>query len=88
MTTNHKTMSCEVFQSQLSDLVGSGADIENHPHIKECDICRQLYQELQTIADAARQLFPDQQPEDKLWERIESAIKEEDGISGTTNQHD
>jgi predicted anti-sigma-YlaC factor YlaD len=81
MTTNHKTMSCEVFQSQLSDLVGSGADIENHPHIKECDICRQLYQELQTIADAARQLFPDQQPEDKLWDRIESAIKEEDGIS-------
>ena len=83
MTTDNKTktMSCEVFQSQLSDLVGSGADIENHPHIQECDICRQLYQELQTIADAARQLFPDQQPEDKLWERIESAIKDEDGIS-------
>lgn len=83
MTTDNKikTMSCEEFQSQLSDLVGSGADIENHPHIKECDICRELYQQLQTIADAAKQLFPDQEPEDKLWERIESAIKDEDGIS-------
>jgi hypothetical protein len=37
-----------------------------------------LYQELQVIAEAARQLFPDQQPEDNLWERIESAIKKED----------
>jgi hypothetical protein len=78
MTTDPKSMSCEEFQSQLSDLVGSGADVENHPHIKECDICRQLYEELQTIADAARQLFADQQPEDSLWERIESAIKKED----------
>ena len=77
MTSDPKTMSCEEFQAQLSDLVGSGADVENHPHIKECDLCRQLYQELQTIADAARQLFPDQQPEDNLWERIESAIKKE-----------
>ncbi len=82
MTIDPKSMSCEQFQAQLSDLVGSGADVERHPHIRECDICRQLYQELQTIADAARQLFPDQQPEDNLWERIESAIKEEDGIAG------
>jgi predicted anti-sigma-YlaC factor YlaD len=79
MTTDPNSMTCAEFQNQLSDLVGSGADIENHPHIKECDICRQLYQELQTIADAARQLFPDQQPEDNLWERIETAIKNEDG---------
>ena len=81
MTTDPKSMSCEQFQAKLSDLVGSGADVENHPHIRECDLCRQLYQELQTIADAARQLFPDQQPEDKLWERIESAIKKEDGMA-------
>ena len=66
------------FRLNCPDLVGSGADVENHPHIKDCDICRQLYEELQTIADAARQLFADQQPEDSLWERIESAIKKED----------
>jgi predicted anti-sigma-YlaC factor YlaD len=80
MTTNPK-MSCAEFQAQLSDLVGSGADVENHPHIQECDICRELYEQLQTIAEAAKQLFPDQEPEDKLWDRIESAIKNEDGTA-------
>jgi hypothetical protein len=78
MTMDPKSMSCEEFQSQLAELVGSGADVANHPHIKECDICRQLFEELQTIVDAAKQLFPDQQPEDNLWDRIESAIKKED----------
>jgi len=79
MTVDPKSMSCEEFQNHLPELVGSGVDVENHPHIKSCDICRRLYEDLQTIADAAKQLFPDQQPEDNLWERIESAIKKGDG---------
>jgi len=78
MTIDSKSMSCEEFQSHLPELVGSGADVENHPHIKECAICRQLYEDLQMIAHAAKQLFPDEQPEDNLWERIESAIKKGD----------
>jgi hypothetical protein len=78
MTIDPKSMGCEEFQSQLAELVGSGADVENHPHIRECDICRRLYEDLRTIAEAARQLFPDQQPEDDLWDRIESAIKRGD----------
>lgn len=83
MTMDPKSMSCEEFQSHLPELVGSGVDVENHPHIQDCDICRQLYEDLQTIADAAKQLLQDQQPEDKLWERIESAIKKEDGVIET-----
>ena len=79
MTIDPKSMSCADFQSHLPELVGSGADVENHPHIQECAICRQLYEDLQTIANAAKQLFPDEQPEDDLWERIESAIKKGDG---------
>lgn len=80
MTIDPKSMSCEEFQNQLAELVGSGADVKNHPHITICENdCLRLYQDLQTIADAAKQLFQDQQPEDNLWERIESAIKKEDG---------
>jgi hypothetical protein len=80
MTVDSKSMSCEEFQSQLAELVGSGADVMNHPHIRDCkNNCRQLYGDLQTIAQAAKQLFPDEQPEDNLWERIESAIKKGDG---------
>jgi hypothetical protein len=80
MTVDSKSMSCEEFQSQLADLIGSGANVVDHPHIRECkNNCLRLYEDLQTIADAAKQLFPDQQPEDNLWERIESAIKKGDG---------
>jgi len=78
MTFDPKSMSCDHFQSQLAELVGSGADVANHPHIKECEICRQLYEDLQTIADAAKQLLAEEQPEDDLWDRIESAIKKGD----------
>ena len=78
MTFDPKSMSCEEFQSQMAELVGSGADVANHPHIQDCELCRRLYEDLHTIADAARQLLADQQPEDNLWERIESAIKKGD----------
>ena len=79
MSVDPKSMSCEEFQSQLAELVGSGANVENDPHVKECAICRQLIEELQIIADAAKQLLSDEQPEERLWDRIESAIKKEDG---------
>jgi hypothetical protein len=80
MTIDSRSMTCEEFQSQLAELVGSGADVVNHPHISTCENnCLRLYEDLQTIAFAAKQLFPDQQPEDNLWERIESAIKKGDG---------
>jgi predicted anti-sigma-YlaC factor YlaD len=79
MTEDPKSMSCHEFQDQLSDLIGSGADINSHPHLQTCPLCRALLSDLETIAEAARQLFPIQQPEDRLWDRIESAIKKEDG---------
>lgn len=79
MTDEAKKMSCEEFQSQLADLIGSGEDVTNHPHLKSCPTCRALLADLQTIAEAARQLLPiEEQPKDDLWSRIESAIKEEE----------
>jgi predicted anti-sigma-YlaC factor YlaD len=87
MTGDLKSMSCQEFQDQLSELIGSGADASAHPHLQNCELCRALLNDLETIAEAARQLFPIQQPEDDLWERIESAIKQDedevppDGVS-------
>jgi hypothetical protein len=79
MNKDPKTMTCNEFQDQLPELVGSGADVSSHPHLQDCELCRALLHDLETIAEAARQLFPIQQPEEGLWERIESAIKKEDG---------
>ncbi len=70
-------MSCEEFQAQLSELIGSGEDISAHPHVQDCDRCRALLADLETIAEAARQLFPSVEPPDEVWEQIESAIKRE-----------
>ena len=70
-------MSCEEFQAQLAEMIGSGENVQNHEHIRNCDLCRALLADLETIAEAARQLFPVEEPPEKLWDKIETAIKSE-----------
>lgn len=81
MTENHHhdPEKCAVFQAQLPELIGSGQAIADHPHIQSCELCRALLADLETIAEAARQLFPVVEPPDALWAQIESAIQEEEG---------
>ncbi len=78
MNDNVSKMSCAEFQDQMAELIGSGEDPDAHPHLKDCADCRALLAELQTIADAARELFPSVEPPDEVWEHIESAIKRGD----------
>jgi hypothetical protein len=77
MTGDDGKMSCADFQAQLPELIGSGVDVSNHPHLATCDRCSALLAELETIAEAARQLFPSVEPPDEVWQQIESAIKRE-----------
>jgi hypothetical protein len=80
---DHTTkMTCEEFQSQMPELIASGENASEHPHVRECDLCRALLQDLETIAEAARQLFPVEDPPDRLWEQIESAIKQQEPSHG------
>ncbi len=78
MTDNHKNMSCEEFQAHLPEMIGAGVDVSNHPHLLGCDLCRALFNDLETIAAAARELFPIEDPPDRVWELIQSAIQEEE----------
>jgi hypothetical protein len=82
MTEERNPLSCAAFQAQLPELIGSGEAIVSHPHIRSCELCRALLADLETIAEAARQLLPIVEPPDALWEQIESAIKEEEGNPG------
>lgn len=77
MNDDVKNMGCEAFQAHLPELIGTGEDISSHPHLQECDLCRDLLAQLETIAEAARQLFPLQEPPDGLWEQIDFKIKSE-----------
>jgi predicted anti-sigma-YlaC factor YlaD len=70
-------MSCQEFQAHLPELIGSGENAANHPHVQNCELCRALLADLETIAEAARQLFPVEEPPDELWNQIESAIQKE-----------
>ena len=79
MTNIHGNMSCEEFQAQLPELIGSGKIDANHRHLRDCELCQALLADLETIAEAARQLFPVEDPPPKLWEKIESALKSEEG---------
>ena len=79
MTDQENKMSCAEFQAHLPELIGSGADASAHSHIQSCELCRALLADLETIAAAARQLLPVEDPPDELWEHIESALKNEKG---------
>ena len=84
MTEDPNNLSCAEFQAQLPELIGGGHAIADHPHIQSCELCRALLADLETIAEAARQLFPIEEPPDELWEHIESAIKKEEATRPNT----
>jgi hypothetical protein len=81
VTNDPGKISCADFQAKLPDFIGSGANAGAHPHIQSCELCRALLADLETIAEAARQLFPVVDPPEDLWAHIESAIKNEEGGS-------
>jgi predicted anti-sigma-YlaC factor YlaD len=83
MSDDLRTMKCETFQAQLPELIGSGENLASHPHLRQCARCRALLSDLETIAEAARQLLPVVEPPDELWEQIESAIRAENDSSPT-----
>lgn len=78
MSQDPKNMTCEEFQAHMPELIGLGEDASNHPHAQSCDLCRALLNDLETIAEAARQLFPVEDPPDTLWDKLESAIRQEE----------
>jgi len=82
MTEDDTNLSCAAFQARLPELIGSGENFAADPHLRSCELCRALLADLMTIAEAARQLFPIVEPPDRLWEQIESAIRNEEGGSG------
>ena len=79
MTGDPNQIRCAEFQAQLPELIGSGKNAAAHPHVQTCELCHALLADLETIAEAARQLFPSVEPPDEVWEQIESAIKREEG---------
>jgi hypothetical protein len=77
MTNDPNKVTCAEFQAELPGRIGAGEDVAHHPHVESCELCRALLSDLETIAAAARELFPIVEPPDEVWENIESALKHE-----------
>lgn len=71
-------LTCEEFQDQLPDLLTvGGSAFSNHAHLTGCGNCAALVRDLQSIADAARELLPAHDPSPGLWEQIQSSMQRE-----------
>lgn len=79
MTDNANGMNCRQFQALLPELIGSGENLASNPHLDQCANCRALLSDLETIAEAARELFPVVEPPDELWDHIETALWSDGG---------
>lgn len=74
MTDKRKHMSCEEFSACMADLIAAGEDIFAHPHVRRCKLHRALLEDLETIAKVARQLLPEVDPPDTLWDGIQARL--------------
>ncbi len=77
MIDKRKHMSCEEFSASMADLAAAGVDLFAHPHVRRCKLHRALLDDLETIARAARQLFPEVDPPDTLWDEIQARLTQE-----------
>jgi hypothetical protein len=69
-------LECADFQARMAERIGAGEDLQVYPHLLTCERCRSLVNDLESIADAARQLFREElEPETDLWPKIELAIE-------------
>ena len=71
-------MTCGELQQVLPFIIESGGTEEEQAHLRECQSCASLVSDLTYIAAQAKSLLPMQEdPDPRVWEKIESQIKSE-----------
>jgi hypothetical protein len=69
---------CAKFQAAMPDRIGAGEDLTHDPHLVSCERCSALLSELEYIAEMARLLAAEESdPSDAVWNKIVSAMKQE-----------
>lgn len=78
---------CAEFQKHLPELIeGENPNLSAHPHIRGCANCAALVHDLETIAQAARELLPTYEPSPDLWSQIQSAMRSDTTDGGKTKE--
>lgn len=70
-------MDCVEFQRRLPEFMESGGSPEEAQHLESCAVCSDLLQDLRYIAEAAKLLVPMEDPSPKVWEGIQSSLRQE-----------
>src|SRR6478752_6595112 len=72
-----KTMNCQQFQEVLPHIIESGGKPEEEEHLKSCEACTSLVQDLLYIAEQAKLLLPMHDPNPRVWGNIEQSLHRE-----------
>jgi hypothetical protein len=70
-------MNCAEFQRDLPIIIDSGGTEKQEEHLRICEVCRDLVNDLRYIADQAKLLIPMHDPSPKVWDGIEQKLKVE-----------
>jgi hypothetical protein len=70
-------MNCAEFQKVLPYIIETGGNKQEEEHLRTCDVCSDLVQDLRYIADAAKMLVPMEDPGPKVWDGIERTLQQE-----------
>lgn len=70
-------MNCQQFQETLPYIIESGGGGEDESHLRECESCAALVQDLRYIAEQAKLLLPMHDPNPRVWNNIEQSLQRE-----------
>ena len=70
-------MNCNEFQRDLPLIIDTGGGPAHEEHLRNCDICRDLVNDLRYIADQAKLLVSMEDPSPRVWDGIEEKLKME-----------
>jgi hypothetical protein len=70
-------MNCVQFQEILPEVFEGGRTAEQESHLKSCPMCSGLVADLDLIAREARQLQEVAEPNQRVWNSIEIALRQE-----------
>ena len=82
-----KNMTCAEFQEGLPYIFESGGNGSDMEHLKTCQICSDLVQDLQYIADQAKLLLPLRDPSPHVWDKIQNSLEREGLIRSQAKAH-
>ena len=67
-------MNCAEFQKVLPYIIESGSNAEEEAHLKSCEVCADLVQDLRYIAEQAKLLLPMHDPNPRVWQGIQRSL--------------